>query len=92
MLFGLMVLESDIDMPAELAYQIYDERWYIEILFKFYHTALEFEDTREQNAYSVLASSFVDFLSAVMGSKLNKCFRKADVLKNIPYGDVMDML
>lgn len=41
--FGTIVLESDIDMPIEIAYKSYESRWKIEIVMRFYKSACEFD-------------------------------------------------
>ena len=37
--FGIIVLECDLNLPAETAYKAYEKRWEIEIVMWFYKSA-----------------------------------------------------
>ena len=43
--FGVVVLESDLDLDKEVVYQIYQDRWKIEFLFKRYKNDIELKTT-----------------------------------------------
>lgn len=90
--FGTVVLECDLDLPAEVAYKAYDKRWEIEIVMRFYKSACEFDETRVQDDYSVIGSEFCDFLSTLLTFRLLKAFDKADLLEKHTYKKIMSVL
>lgn len=90
--FGVIVLESDVDLTFEDAYRAYEERWEIELVMRFYKSACEFDDTRVHSDYSVLGSEFCDFLASLLTFKLIKAFDKAGVLKDMTYSRAMALL
>ena len=90
--FGTIVLECDLDLPAEIAYKAYEKRWEIEVAMRFYKSACEFDETRVQDDYSVIGSEFCDFLSTVLTFRLIKAFDKAELLENRTYKKLMSIL
>ena len=83
--FGTIVLESDLDLPAETVYKAYSQRWQIEIVMRFYKAACEFDETRVQDDYSVIGSEFCDFLSSVLTFRLIREFDKVGLLEKHTY-------
>ena len=90
--FGTIVLECDLDLPAETAYKAYEKRWEIEIVMRFYKSACEFDETRVQDDYSVIGSEFCDFLSTVLTFRLINAFDRATLLEDRTYKKVMSVL
>jgi len=90
--FGTIVLECDLDMPAETIYKAYSERWEIEIVMRYYKNACGFDETRVHDDYSVIGSEFCDFLSTLLTFRLLKAFDKAKVLDTMTYGKAMKLL
>lgn len=90
--FGTIVLECDLDIPAETVYKAYDSRWEIEIVMRYYKAACEFDDTRVQDDYSVIGSEFCDFLSTVLTFRLIKEFDSAKLLDERNYKKLMSVL
>jgi hypothetical protein len=90
--FGTVVLECDIDLPAEVVYKAYENRWEIEIVMRFYKSACEFDETRVHDDYSVIGSEFCDFLSTVLTFRLIKRFDKAKALEKNTYKKIMSIL
>ena len=90
--FGTIVLECDLDLPAETAYKAYEKRWEIEVVMRFYKSACEFDETRVQDDYSVLGSEFCDFLSTLLTFRLIKAFDRANLLNDRTYKSVMAVL
>lgn len=90
--FGTIVLESDLDLPAETAYKAYEKRWEIEIVMRFYKSACEFDETRVQDDYSVIGSEFCDFLSTILTFRLIKAFDQAQLLEERTYKKIMSVL
>ena len=90
--FGTIVLECDLDIPAETAYKAYEKRWEIEIVMRFYKSACEFDETRVQDDYSVIGSEFCDFLSTLLTFRLLKAFDQAKLLESRTYKKIMSIL
>jgi hypothetical protein len=90
--FGTVVLECDLDLPAEVVYKAYNDRWEIEIVMRFYKSACEFDETRVHDGYSVIGSEFCDFLSTVLTFRLIKRFDKAKALEIYTYKKIMSIL
>lgn len=90
--FGTIVLESNYDMPVEVAYKTFDKRWEIEIVMRFYKSALEFDETRVHKDYSVIASEFCDFLSTVLTFRLINKFDELNLLDVYTYKKLMSIL
>ena len=90
--FGTIVLECDLDLPAETAYKAYDKRWEIEIVMRFYKSACEFDETHVQDDYSVIGSEFCDFLSTLLTFRLIKAFDRAHLLEDRTYKKIMSIL
>jgi len=90
--FGTVVLECDLDLPAETVYKAYENRWEIEIVMRFYKSACEFDETRVHDDYSVIGSEFCDFLSTVLTFRLIKRFDEAQALEKYTYKKIMSIL
>ena len=90
--FGTIVLECDLDLPAEIAYKAYEKRWEIELVMRFYKSACEFDETRVQDDYSVIGSEFCDFLSTLLTFRLIKAFDRAKLLEERTYKKIMSVL
>jgi hypothetical protein len=91
-LFGTVFLECDMDIEPETIYKAYSKRWEIEIVMRFYKSALEFDETRVHDDYSVIGSEFCDFLSSVLTFRMIQAFDKAKILEEMPYKKVMKIL
>ena len=90
--FGTMVLESDLEMSAEQAYDAYSERWEIETVMRYYKHACGFDETRVQSDYSVYGSEFCDFLSTVLTFRLLKAFGSSGASDRFTYGRIIKKL
>lgn len=72
--FGTVVFQSDLEAPPSKIYDVYMSRWTIELLFKFFETELDMDDTRVHDDYSDIGSDFVDYLAALMASRMANRF------------------
>ena len=90
--FGTIVLECDLDLDPGKVYKMYEERWEIEIVMRYYKSACEFDETRVHGDYSVIGSEFCDFLASVLTFRLIKAFDKAGLLKKMNYSRIMLLL
>ena len=89
--FGVVVLESDLDLDQELVYDIYQDRWKIEFLFKRYKNDLELDKTHVEIDDSVRGSEFVNFISTILMSRILQRMATADLLDE-HYTDIIDGL
>jgi len=91
-LFGVIVFESDQDMPPETAYLCYDDRWLLELVFKRYKNDECFDRTNVQGDFSVIGSEFINFISTLVTCRIIRKARIAGLLKKMTYGELMDDL
>lgn len=92
LLFGTIILESDLEMDILTAYRVYDSRWEIELVMRYYKQACEFDETRVHSDYSVIGSEFCSFLSTIITYRLLNKFDKANLLKKMSYKKIMHIL
>lgn len=90
--FGVIVLESDVDLPPLVAYFCYADRWKIELVFDRYKNDECLNRTREQNDFPVIGSEFINFISTVATCRILNKAQKAGLLKKMTYGELMDDL
>ena len=90
--FGTLTLESDLDLPSEIAFDSYNCRWEIELVMRFYKHACEFDETRVHNDYSVIGSEFCDFLSTLLTYKLINFFDEHKLFETMTYKSIMKKL
>ncbi len=90
--FGTIILECDLDIPAELVYKIYKNRWEIEIVMRYYKNACQFDETRVHDDYSVIGSEFCDFLSTVLTFRLLKKFEETELINSYTYKKILSVL
>ena len=90
--FGTIVLESNRDLDLKTAYDCYDSRWLIELVFRYYKNSLDLDQTREQNNSSVIGSEFINFVSSLITMRLVNRFSKTEKLDGEPFGDILDDL
>lgn len=91
-LVAVIVFESDLDLSPEQAYRCYQERWFIELVFRYYKNNVCFDRTRVQGDYSVLGSEFINFISTVITCRIIKKLESAKLLDEMTYGDAMEDL
>ena len=90
--FGTLAFVSDLDLGCDEVDRIYDERWLIELMFRFERDILEMDDTREHSDYTAIASEFVDYLAAVMAARVYRHLDSKGLLEKCTYGDVVHRL
>jgi hypothetical protein len=87
-----VALECDLDLPAGIVCRAYENRREIESVTRYYKSALEFDETRVHNDYSVIGSEFCYFLSTVLTFRLIRRFDKAKALEKYTYKKIMRVL
>lgn len=90
--FGTITLESDLDMTCREAYLCYAERWKIELVFRAYKNDIGLRETNVQVDYSVIGMEFVDFISAIITTRIIERMRGSGLLEKATYAEVMEDL
>lgn len=90
--FGVIVLESDQDLSPKTAYQCYNDRWLLELVFNRYKSDECLDHTDCQGDFSVIGSEFINFLSTVATCRIIRKAEKANLLDKMSYAELMDDL
>lgn len=90
--FGVIVFESDQDLPPEIIYQCYDDRWQLELVFRHYKSDECLDKTNVQGDFSVIGSEFINFIATVATCRILKKARVAGLLEKMSYGELMEDL
>ncbi len=90
--FGLIVLESDLDLEPLTAYKTYSDRWLLELIFKRYKSDECLDLTNNQGDFSVIGAEFVNFISTVITARAVKKIEDTDLLRDHSFADVIDDL
>ena len=88
----MIVFESDQDLDPKTAYQCYDDRWLLELVFNRYKSDDCLDRTNVQGDFSVIGSEFVNFITTVMTCRIIRKATRAGLLNKMSYGDLMDDL
>lgn len=81
-----------LDAPPEVIYASYEERWELEVLFRFYKHILDLDETRVESDQSTIGTEFVNFLSMIMLCRLRKAFYSVPELCGKPFKANMKLL
>jgi len=92
LLFGTIILESDLEMEPLIAYQTYGCRWEIELVMRYYKQTCEFDETRVHDDYSVIGSEFCNFLSTVITYRMIGAFEKSGLFYKMTYKKLLHIL
>jgi len=90
--FGVIVFESDQDLPAKTIYLCYDDRWMLELVFARYKNDECLDKTSVQGDFSLIGSEFINFISTVATCRILRKARAADQLSGMSYGELMEDL
>ena len=90
--FGVIVFESDQDLPARTIYDCYEDRWLLELVFNTYKNDEGLDRTRVQGDFSVFGSEFVNYVATVITCRILRKIRNLGLLEDRSYGDLMDDL
>lgn len=91
-LFGVIVFESDQDLEPKTAYQCYDDRWLLELVFNRYKSDECLDKTNVQGDFSVIGSEFINFISTVATCRMLRKAKMSNLLGEMSYGDLLDDL
>lgn len=90
--FGSITFICDLDAPPESIYAAYEERWELEVMFRFYKHILSFDQGDVKSDISLIGTEFVNFLSVIMMCRLRKAFYAVSELCKRPFKANMKML
>jgi len=90
--FGVIVFESDQDLPPKTVYLCYDDRWLLELVFNRYKNDECLDKTNVQGDFSLIGSEFINFISTVATCRIIRKARDVELLSGMSYGDLMDDL
>ncbi len=90
--FGSITFVCDLDAPLEHIYAAYEERWELEVLFRFYKRVQLMDETRVESDQSVIGTEFVNFLSVIMTCRLRRKFYGIKELCKKPFRANMMLL
>lgn len=91
-LFGVIVFESDQDLPPQIAYTCYADRWLLELVFNRYKNDERLDKTNVHSDFSVIGLEFINFISIVATSRILRKAQKMKLLDSMSYGELMDDL
>jgi hypothetical protein len=90
--FGVIVFESDQDLPGKTVYLCYDDKWMLELVFARYKNDECLDKTNVQGDFSLIGSEFINFISTVATCRILRKARTAGLLAGMSYGELMDDL
>ena len=87
--FGVIVFESDVDMTPTDVYQCYQERWELELVFRYYKSNVGLDKTGAQADFEVIGSEFINFIASVLTCRIISKMSRCGVLEKLSYKTVM---
>ena len=90
--YGMIVFESDLDLPLGKVYRNYEDRWLLELLFAQYKGEECLDSTGVQSDFSLIGCEFVNFIATLITSRMVKKAGNAKLLDKMSYGDLMEDL
>jgi hypothetical protein len=90
--FGVIVFESDLDLSPEVAYQCYNDRWLLELVFRQYKHDECLDKTGVQGDFSIIGKEFINFISTIATCRIIHTISKTGLFEKMTYGEIMDDL
>lgn len=90
--FGTIVFISDLDLPEKEVYDIYCQRWLLELMFSQYKGDEGLTTTKVQGDFSVIGEEFVNLIATILTSRMTKKADEAGLLDTMSYGELMEDL
>lgn len=91
-LFGLIAFKSKSDLTPLTAYQAYDGRWTVEVVFDLFKNIIDRTTVNVHGDYRVYATEFINFLSTVITLRVKNELSKSGVSKTYSYKQVFKYL
>lgn len=90
--FGVIVFESDQDLPPETIYMCYEDRWMLELVFRHYKNDIGLDRTNVQSDFVLIGSEFINFIATTITCRILRKAQLAGVLNTMTYPEMMDEL
>ena len=90
--YGVIVFESDLDLPLGKVYKNYEDRWLLELLFAQYKGEEDLDSSAVQGDYSLIGVEFVNFIATLITSRMVRKASDARLLDKMTYGDLLEDL
>ena len=90
--FGLIIFESNADLPLKEIYYAYKKRWEIEELFRTFKNILDQSEENVHGTYRLIASEFINFISTIMLSRIRNYLIKLKILEKYSFPNVIRYL
>lgn len=84
--FGMIVLETNIDISAEEVFQYYKKRWKIETFYNFFKNKINFESLNESDYYQMQGLSFIMLITGMIHSEMKDAIKS---LKGYSLDDIL---
>lgn len=91
-LFGVIVFESDQDLPPLDVYLCYEDRWQIELVFDSFKNDEGLDRTDVQGDYSVWGNEFINFIATVLTCRMKRRAQRAGLLAKSSFKDLLEDL
>lgn len=91
-MFGVIVFISDCDFELQLVYHTYRQRWLLEMTFALFKGDLGLSVTAVQDEYSVRGSEFVNFIAALLASRMLRKAEETGLLNHMTFGALLEDL
>lgn len=90
--FGLIVFKSKADLEPLEVYLAYIQRWEIETLFYLFKNIIDRDTVNVHNDYRTHATEFINFLSAIITTRVKREIVKKEINKQYSYKQVFKYL
>lgn len=87
--FGVIVFETDQDLPAADIYRCYADRWELEVMFDMYKHDEDLTSSDVQNEFSIQGSEFIDLIATILTSRCVHRAEDAGILKEMTYRNLL---
>ena len=91
-LFGVKVVESNLDLDVEDVYEIILERWIIETIFQKQKSHLDLNSTRVHDVFSVIGQEFINTIATTLYQKACEKIKSSGLIKNTTYKEIIEKL
>ena len=91
-LFGIRIIESNLDLDVEDIYEILLKRWIIETIFQKQKSDLDLNSTRVHDVFSVIGQNFINSITTIIYQKVCERIKEAGLLKNTTYKNILEKL
>ncbi len=87
--FGVLALESDLDMSPLTAYRSYLDGWKMELVFRQYGNDFDLTRAHEGMSFQVYGLEFINSIAALIACRLVSQAAKAGIFEDFTFQDLM---